>query len=591
MVKKKIPQIKSLKDLWFSTPRWTHWLLIPIFIFLAFSTYNALFWDKIFPGIYVANVSLGGKTISQAETILVSSVTRAKEVRLSYQGQEFSLPSEELDVVVNYLESAEKAYNYDRSGNLITGIFQRALAPLREVRLGLSVSLDAEFLDNSLGVIAEEISEDPQYPSVKLVQGEVIVEKGSPGSILDSKAAKERIQENLSFVRAETIPLEVKEVDPTIGEFEAENLKVRAENLVGKKLILESSQEVFEWKEVKVFEALEPLGGYKKEVLNSEVAKIASSLNREPQNPTFIFEEGRVKEFAPAQDGLEVRQEKLIEEILIALSTLERQEESELTLEIPLERTPPKISTGDVNNLGIKELIGKGSSNFRGSIANRVYNIGHASSKFQGVLIAPGQTFSFNEALGDVSSLTGYKQAFVIKDGKTVLGDGGGVCQVSSTFFRAALAAGLPIVERRAHSYRVGYYEQGYPPGLDATVYAPTTDLKVLNDTPGHILIQPLFDAKAQTLSFEFYGTSDGRVAKTTKPVVSGVTPPPEDLYVDDPTLPAGVVKQIDFKAWGAKVTFDYTVERGGEIIYEKTFVSNYRPWQAIFLRGVGPTL
>ena len=590
MVKKKIPQIKSLKDFWFSTPKWTHWLLLPLLIFIIFSAYNAVFWDKIFPGIYIANVPVGGKTISQAETILTNTKVLAKEVRLSYQDQEFSLPTDELGAVVNYQESVEKAYNYDRSGNLIWGVFQRALAPLREVHLGLSVSLDEEFLDNSLGIIAEEISQDPQYPSVKLAQGEVIVERGSPGSILDSQAAKERIRENLSFVRDESIPLGVKEVDPTIGEIEAENLKVRAKNLVGKKLILESSQEVFEWKEEKIFEALEPLVGYKKEALASEVTKIASSLNREPQNPTFIFEEGRVKEFAPAQDGLKVMQEKMVEEILTALSTLERQEESELTLEIPLEKTPPKISTGDVNNLGIKELIGKGSSNFRGSIANRVYNIGHASSKFKGVLIAPGQTFSFNETLGDVSSLTGYKQAFVIKDGKTVLGDGGGVCQVSSTFFRAALAAGLPIVERRAHSYRVGYYEQGYPPGLDATVYAPTTDLKVLNDTPGHILIQPLFDAKAATLSFEFYGTSDGRVAKTTKPVVSGVTPPPEDLYVDDPALPTGIIKQIDFKAWGAKVTFDYTVERDGEVIYEKTFVSNFRPWQAVFLRGTGPT-
>ncbi|OGM15827.1 hypothetical protein A2985_04490 [Candidatus Woesebacteria bacterium RIFCSPLOWO2_01_FULL_43_11] len=590
MVKKKIYQIKNLKMLWFSTPKWAHWFLLPIFIFLIFSAYNFFFWNKIFPGIYVAGVSIGGKTLKEAETILSQATLPPKEISLTYQDQVFNIPTQDLGVVTDYQESVEGAYNFDRQGNLISSLYQRALAPVRKVYLGLVINLDEEFLDNTLGVIAEEISQDPVYPSAKLVQGEVMVDRGTPGSILDSKAAKDTIKENLSFSKKETIYLTVKNIDPTINEAEAENLKTRAESLLGKKLILTSPQEVFEWKEVKIFETLDPLGGYKKEAIASEVSKIASSLNREPQNPTFIFEEGRVKEFAPAEDGLKVRQEKLVEEILEALLNLERQEESELTLEIPLERTPPKISTGDVNNLGIKELIGKGSSNFRGSIANRVYNIGHASSKFKGILIPPGQVFSFNEALGDVSSLTGYKQAFVIKDGKTVLGDGGGVCQVSSTFFRAALAAGLPIVERRAHSYRVSYYEQGYPPGLDATVYAPTTDLKVLNDTPGHILIQPIFDPKAMTLNFEFYGTSDGRVAKTTKPVVTGVTPPPEDLYVDDPTLPAGQIKQIDFKAWGAKVTFDYTVERGGEVIYEKTFLSNFRPWQAVFLRGVGPT-
>ena len=115
--------------------------------------------------------------------------------------------------------------------------------------------------------------------------------------------------------------------------------------------------------------------------------------------------------------------------------------------------------------------------------------------------------------------------------------------------------------------------------------------MKFKNDTPGHILIQTIFDAKTSSLVFEIYGTSDGRNATITKPIVTSVLPPPEDLYVDDPNLPAGSVKQIDYKAWGAKVTFIYKVERNGENLIEKTFISNYHPWQAVFLRGTGPTL
>ncbi len=169
------------------------------------------------------------------------------------------------------------------------------------------------------------------------------------------------------------------------------------------------------------------------------------------------------------------------------------------------------------------------------------------------------------------------------------MGDGGGVCQVSTTFFRAILNAGLPIIERRAHSYRVSYYEQGSSPGLDANVYDPTTDLKFKNDTPGYLLIQTLIDSASSTLIFEIYGTSDGRVTTISKPVVTDITPPSEDLYIDDPTLPQGEIKQIDWKAWGAKVWFNYIVERGEETIYQKTFYSNYRPWQAVYLRGTGP--
>lgn len=536
----------------------------------------------------MAGVYVGGKTPDSAEADLSQKANLVSEIRLSYGDQVYKIPAREMEAAIDYRTSIANAYNFDRWGNLIYNLYQRAIAPVRIINLGLEININEDLLDKTLSVIAEEVSQDPVYPSVTLANGKPEVNRGKPGSVLDKGALKNAIKQNLSFGKDETIPIIVNPIDPTLSDEEVQKLEVRAQNLLGKTLVLNSSQEVFTWKDDKIFNVLNPEKDYKKEAVEQEILAVASSLNREARNPVFIFDESRVKEFAPAQEGIRVDEGRTLEEIIKALTTLETSDAQTVEIEIPLETIPPKIKTGDVNNLGIKDLLGRGASNFRGSIANRVFNIGHASNKFKGILIPPGETFSFNEVLGDVSSLTGYKQAFVIKDGKTVLGDGGGVCQVSSTFFRAALAAGLPIIERRAHSYRVGYYEQGYPPGLDATVYAPTTDLKVLNDTPGHILIQPIFDPKASTLTFELYGTSDGRIAKTTKPLVTGVSSPPEDLYVDDPSLPTGTTKQIDFKAWGANVTFDYTVEREGEVIYQKTFVSNYRPWQAVFLRGTG---
>ena len=155
------------------------------------------------------------------------------------------------------------------------------------------------------------------------------------------------------------------------------------------------------------------------------------------------------------------------------------------------------------------------------------------------------------------------------------MGDGGGVCQVSTTLFRAALAAGLPIIDRRAHAYRVAYYEQaGYKAGLDATVFSPSVDLKIKNDTPGYILIQAKTDTQNMTLSFELYGTNDGRKAEIYNHVVGGITPPPPDLYQDDPTIKVGVVKQVDFAAWGAKASFQYKVTHSGEVLQDTSFVS-----------------
>ena len=120
---------------------------------------------------------------------------------------------------------------------------------------------------------------------------------------------------------------------------------------------------------------------------------------------------------------------------------------------------------------------------------------------------------------------------------------------------------------------------------------SPHPDLKFQNDTPGHILIQPIIDLKNYSLIFEIYGTDDGRISEIGKPVITNQSAPAEDLYIDDPTLPAGTVKQIEHKAWGAKVTFTYKVTRNGEKLIDRTFISNYRPWQAVYLRGTGPAI
>jgi vancomycin resistance protein YoaR len=239
------------------------------------------------------------------------------------------------------------------------------------------------------------------------------------------------------------------------------------------------------------------------------------------------------------------------------------------------------------NSFGVNEQIGRGYSIFSGSIPGRIHNVALAASRFNGVLIAPNEIFSFNKTLGDVSAATGYQSAYIIKEGRTVLGDGGGVCQVSTTLFRAALDAGLPVIERHAHAYRVHYYEEGgYKAGLDATVFDPSADFVIKNNTPAYILIQTKTDTDNLTLEFLLYGKYDGRKSQISNHIVYGITPPPPDVYQDDPTLNAGVVKQVDWAAWGAKASFDYKVTRGVEILENTSFYSNYRPWQAVYLKG-----
>ena len=306
-----------------------------------------------------------------------------------------------------------------------------------------------------------------------------------------------------------------------------------------------------------------------------------------PVNALFQVENNRVTAFKESSEGKMLNSEsakKFIENKIVQIAKSDNSQT--YVYKIPDIILKPEITTDKANSFGIVEPIGEGLSFFPHSIPNRIFNINLASQRVNGILLKPGEEFSFVKHLGDVSKFTGYAQAYVISGGKTVLGDGGGVCQVSTTLFRALLNAGLPITERRAHAYRVSYYESQSPPGLDATVYYPSVDLKFTNDTGNYILIQSFVDLENQMLRYVLYGKKDGRTVELTNPVVTNYIPAPEATRQDDPTLPKGTVKQIDFAAAGATVVFNRIVKRDGKIIINEKYTSRYSPWRAVYLVG-----
>ncbi|OGM19396.1 hypothetical protein A2685_01925 [Candidatus Woesebacteria bacterium RIFCSPHIGHO2_01_FULL_37_10] len=588
MVKFNRDKISTINKKYFSKRGVVLILVSPIILFILLITlFNGLYYGKIFPGIYIADISVGGLSLDEATEKLRGSISMSNTLTLTSKNQNFEIPLSDLEFTYDYSGSAHKAYDIVRTGNFYIDQKERLELLYAGKNIKLQYKIKEDKLDEHLSIIAGQIATEPVLPSIKLVNGQIIIDKGSPGEDIEFEKLKMSILDNLTNGNNVSLQIPIAKIDKSLKQAEIDTLENKAKNLIGKNITLIIDNLSFNYKDADLIPLLLPDSNNTK--LNELLTLLEKDVNRDSQNSTFVFQDGKVSEFTPSQDGLKVNKLSLKTLLLERIENLTTSEDTSSTIEIPVERVSPKITTAEVNNLGIIELVGKGSSKFSGSIASRVHNVGVASSKFNGVLIPPGEIFSFNTILGDVSTFTGYKQAYIIKDGKTVLGDGGGVCQVSTTLFRAVLNAGLQVVDRKAHSYRVSYYEQDSSPGLDATVFDPVTDFKFKNDTPGHLLLQTAFDPKRYTLVFEIYGTKDGRISTITKPIVTGVTAPPEDLYTDDPTLPIGTVKQVDFKAWGSKVTFAYKVEKDGVVIFEKTFVSNYRPWQAKFLRGTAP--
>ena len=194
--------------------------------------------------------------------------------------------------------------------------------------------------------------------------------------------------------------------------------------------------------------------------------------------------------------------------------------------------------------------------------------------------MAPGGTFDFNARVGQISRARGFAAGYVITGSTLSLEPGGGICQVSTTVFRAAYQAGLPITERHAHSYQIAYYD---PPGLDAAVYAPSKNLRWRNDTAGPLLVQASWDLKGQTLRVDLFGRSDGRRVWVGTPRQSGAQLPTPPAYVADPALPPGETRRVDMPAPGRRVAVARQVRFSDGRVSRWETVSVYRPWGGVF--------
>jgi vancomycin resistance protein YoaR len=567
--------------------------------FLVFCSYELAYKNRIYPGVSLVGYPVGSQTRAEVKKLVdeltENTLRNHPELVLVVNSQEVATISlKELRLVFKSEKSANEAFRFARTKSFWEDTRKKVSAWKKGVALALDFDFDQKHLDQKIASIAAQVYEPAIRPSIEVVPdssqdalSQVIVSPGQSGQELASR--KLRLLLNQKLARLDFAPLELPllTISPGLSEKEVARTKEEAEKLLGKELVLVWETNEWRLKEKELISFLSFIDGPDQFKIAGYVSQLSESIDQPPRNATFQFRNNRVVKFEPARKGQLLDQLKTTELISNNWPALEEEKEKKITL--PVSSTPPAITIADGNDLGIEELIGRGESWFRSSISSRIHNIKTAAAKLNGQLIAPGKTFSFNRALGEVSETTGYKKAYIIKEGRTVLGDGGGVCQVSTTLFRAALNTGLPIVERRAHAYRVSYYEQNSAVGLDATVYDPTTDLKIKNDTSAFILIQTRADLAGRKLTFDLYGASDGRTVTIGKTRIWDQTPPPPALYQEDPSLPVGVTKQIDWPAWGARTAFDWEVKRGEELLQEKTFYSNYKPWQAVYLVGKKP--
>ena len=560
-----------------------------------------IFSGRIYPGVKLANLNLAGQTREQTKQILSQRLDffYDQPIKITYQNREWQLAPNQLDLKVDVDANIKKAYLiYRRRPYLFLNSF------FSNRSLPIDFSYDQtkwqEFISKEIKVI--EIA--PADASLQFINEEMVVFPQIIGLKIDESKLKQDIENKIKNLAGDEIILSAQIAQPLITDKAINQQLTILKQLIGKQIVLKTdsrkwlikSDTFTAWLELKPAVITTQISEQKenndlvqlKVVFNFSLAEnylkttIASEIEKPAKNALFKIEQGKVVAFALAQDGQTIDLIKLIPQIEQTLLASVGTDQTEVTLTIPLTSVKAQINSQNADDLGIKELIASGESDFTGSPGHRIHNIQVGASLFNGLLLTPSEEFSFNKFLGSVDAEHGFKPELVIKPDGVKPEFGGGLCQVSTTVFRAALKAGLPINERHNHSLLVSYYK---PYGTDATIYPGALDLKFINDTNKYLLIQTrIIDKK---LYFDFYGTSDGRKISITEPVfTSKMIDPGPPKMIETNTLAKGQKKQVEKSFPGTSTVFYRTVIYTDGRELKDTFASKYKPWKAVYLVG-----
>ena len=521
--------------------------ILILIIALIISGFAYAYNDSIYPKVSVQGLDISSKSLKEAFDILEKENKNlsAKNIILTYGEQEYTISLEELGIKLNTDETLVQAYKIKRQGNII----ERFQKLFQNNDITWVYTSENEVLESALGAKVNPALKTMADAKLDYKDGQIIIVPEQAGESLDITKIAPAITENLSKdeIKLE-IPLNKEAPSITTTSWEAqradlESLLVKHDMYFNNTTITIPPEEIVTW--ITIDQTTKKID-ISQDIIKEYLASVQKTLTSQPVNAKLRFDPNtqQIQILEPGKEGTKLMMEESSKRIKNDI--LAGVPKTELFVAV----TSPLIDESQFDALGLKTLLGRGESNFRGSSKSRVKNINVAANKISSTLLKPGEEFSFVNTLGKVDARNGYLPELVIKGNKTIPEYGGGICQVSTTLFRAALNAGLPIIERRNHSYIVNYYGK---PGLDATIYLPKPDFKFKNDTNHHILIQHYITGT--TLYYEIYGTSTGRTAKTIEPVVLE-------------SSPDGSMKTVAYRE----------IYEGDNMVKRDAFYSTYRP-------------
>jgi vancomycin resistance protein YoaR len=562
---------------------------------------NFLFRDQALPGVSVQGQPVSGMSSSAISAALGERYAPFlnQPVALVYGEQTWRPALAELGAQLDTAAVARAAVSAGRQGDPITRLRELWFLWRRGLDITPRVVVDQRATQSYLLGLAPAIERRPEDAALSIASARLVGTPSTAGIQLLVDATANDVLIALRDLERREVPIRTRALAPGVDDAALVDAQAQAAKLLESPLELRRAEQSWVWSPDRLAEllAVEPANGrlevrIDQERLARSVEGLAQLVDTGTAEPRLRFADGQVQIVEEGTPGWRLEQEAAAEAIanrLLSPSPVTR------TLALPVEALQPQITAASLSTLGIRELLGEGKSSFAGSAQYRITNIIAGARRMDGVLIAPGAEFSFNRQLGEVNAANGFVEGYAIIGNRTQLEWGGGVCQDSTTVFRAAFWAGLPITERHAHAFYISWYDRfglgpyGDGQGMDASIYTGVADLKFLNDTGSWLLMQAEVDEAAQILTVSLYGTKPNREVRLEGPIVSNeVRAPGEPVYVDDPTLPRGTVRQSDSARSGRDITVQRVILQDGVEIGRDSFVTRFRAWPNIFVRGTG---
>jgi vancomycin resistance protein YoaR len=561
----------------------------------ALGVMRSVYADRIYPGVYVESVNVGGSDLSGARALLQQRAETLEHgtIAFSYGGKTWTPALSDVGITIDIDQSLARAYDVGREANARDRLFAMEGLLRHDRHFPLVIRFDQNVLNSWLDGVDAELGLPPHDASLTIDGTKVTIVPEVEGTITDRAQIQQLVYGAAHSLQPTGGPLPVIAKVAQVRAADLEPVKARVEQMLAKPVELSFQKKTWELDPAALSAFLtqttDPTrhGAEALTIGVDETAlakwlseQIEADVDRDPANAKIAWDDdkGAVVATKASKDGYKLKPRTLARDVATSLMG------DHAPIEVPVTVLHPDVDSNNLGALGITTKIAVGDSDYEGSDSGRATNIEVGSRLLNGTLVPPHGEFSFNHAIGVIDKDKGFVTAPIIDGKKIGEDDGGGICQVSTTVFRAAMRSGLPITEWWPHTFRLGFYEQdGWAPGFDASILQPEGDpfsggdFKFENTTDSWMLVESY--TENDRVYVILYGPDLGYTVTFTDPVLSDPTPPPPDEEIVDKTLSAGTVEQTGYAQEGISVDYQRIVtDKDGNVVRQDDWPTTFSP-------------